>query len=397
MNEFTSGLDSVFSKILSKENIYEATEIQKIVIPHLLEKNDNIIFSSQTGTGKTYAYLLPILQNITPNDETQVVIIAPTLELCAQIKTKTDFLLQGLAAEKTTAHINAVLLTGSGNIKHQVDALKKSKPEIIIGNTKRILQLAEQRKLRLSRTRFVVLDEVDRLISAELLDETAVLLSLIKNESLVCAACSATVSKRHIDQVQKLLGKDFVFKQSESSEILQNNISHFAIWSEERRKIETLRSFISAVDPKKALVFTDKSDDVCNIVSKLQYRKKSVGGIYSGMDKKERKLALENFIQGSFNILVSSDLAARGLDIPNIKYIIQLTVPENSDIYVHRAGRTARAGKKGIMVSIGAEKDLRHLQNIEKKLRIKVFPKVLYGGKLLAPEDLENPKTQDEV
>ncbi|MDR0383427.1 MAG: C-terminal helicase domain-containing protein, partial [Spirochaetaceae bacterium] len=125
------------------------------------------------------------------------------------------------------------------------------------------------------------------------------------------------------------------------------------------------------------------------IVSKLSHHKYSITGIYSGMDKKTRKNALENFRLGRVNALVSSDLAARGLDIENITHIVTMGVNPDAEVYIHRAGRTARAGKKGVMVSIGSEKDLHNLRLIEKKLGLVVYPKILYKGKICQPEEFE--------
>ncbi|GMO47562.1 MAG: DEAD/DEAH box helicase [Termitinemataceae bacterium] len=387
------GIAQIFLQKLSEENISTPTEIQQLVIPQLLNKQ-SVVFSSQTGTGKTYAYLLPIVQTLYENPNlTRVLILSPTLELCAQIKTKADFLTAGLQ------NVNTALLVGSGNIKHQVETLKSEKPQILIGNTKRILQLSDQKKLNLHEINFVVLDEVDRLLSAELACDTKRILSFLRLQNqrrcstnsvqTIYAACSATISNKITASIKDIMQSDFVLTQSKKNEILQQNITHIAIWCEARRKVDTLRSLLSALNPKRALVFTDRSDDVQNIVTKLQYHKKNAAGLYSGMDKKLRRNVMRQFIDGSVNILVSSDLAARGLDIPGINYIIETTVPQNADIYIHRAGRTARAGKKGIMISIGDEIEMHALQSIEKKLKLVVYPKVLYGGKLCSPDDIE--------
>ncbi|GHT49331.1 DEAD/DEAH box helicase [Spirochaetia bacterium] len=416
--KFIDGIDQCLLQQLLKENIKTPTEIQQLVIPSLLQKQ-NVIFSSQTGTGKTYAYLLPILQNIlytaSRNDATNIplqqekcLIIAPTLELCVQIKTKVDFLLEAFLPE---SKLHCALLIGSGNIKHQIETLKLN-PCVIIGNTKRILQLSDMRKLNLREINFVVLDEADRLISAELVDDTKRILFSLgvrRSDSIntantanatapVYTACSATLSEKNIAAIKEVSGAaEFTVLRSGKNEILQQNITHIAIWCEERRKVETLRSLLAALKSRRTLVFTDKSDDVENMTAKLRYKThvyggrtiigKNVDGIYSGMDKTERRNVMKMFLDGSVSVLVSSDLAARGLDIPGIHYVIETTVPQDTDTYIHRAGRTARAGKKGTMISVGSEIDMRRLQSIEKKLHITVFPRVLFGGQLLPPDD----------
>jgi superfamily II DNA/RNA helicase len=153
-------------------------------------------------------------------------------------------------------------------------------------------------------------------------------------------------------------------------DVLKRNISHWAFYTEGRDKISTLRSFLLAE----------------NIVKQLNFRKVPCSGIYAKLDKVERKKAIDDFRSGRSRILVTSDLAARGLDIPDVTHIIQLDVNENEDFFIHRAGRTARDGKTGINVIFGDEKELRMLSRIEKKLGITIYPKVLYGGIVRTPE-----------
>ncbi|GMO50575.1 MAG: DEAD/DEAH box helicase [Termitinemataceae bacterium] len=396
------GIDSRILQKLATENIREPTEIQQLVIPLLLQKQ-NVIFSSQTGTGKTYAYLLPAIENAASGGH--CLIIAPTLELCVQIKNKVDFLLPSLDGEH---QIKSALLIGSGNIIHQISAIKEG-AQIIVGNTKRILQLSIQRKLNLKKINYIVLDEADRLVSSELYDETKEIIKKIsisqklQNQSIANIACSATLNEKSIAAIKEVFAQrtesnaEFKIVRSGKNEILQQYITHIAIWCEERDKIATLRSLLVALKPRRALIFATRSEEVQNIVAKLQYKThssggrtiigKNVAGLYSGMDRRDRRDVMEAFKVGDVTVLVSSDLAARGLDISGIHYIIETSVSENIDVYIHRAGRTARAGKKGTMISIGSEIDMRRLQSIERKLQITVYPKVLYGGRLLSPDD----------
>jgi superfamily II DNA/RNA helicase len=247
--------------------------------------------------------------------------------------------------------------------------------------------LASAGKLKLNRTEYLILDEADRLVSDEQAEETGELLRRV-NPSAVKIACSATLSPKTRLRLNALFGETPVY-ESDEQEILRNNILHWALWAEDRDRVNTLRSFLSAVRPKKALVFAERAALIDEIVSKLSHHKYSVAGIYSGMDKKVRKNALEDFRLGRVGALVSSDLAARGLDIENVTHIVTMGVNPDAEVYIHRAGRTARAGKKGVMVSIGSEKDLRNLRLIEKKLGLVVYPKILYKGRVYRPEEFE--------
>jgi superfamily II DNA/RNA helicase len=388
---FIEGIGSFFSERLLQKNIRTPTAIQEIVIPHILDKK-NIMFRSETGTGKTFAYLLPVLQNIV-NDapglagHCRVLVAAPTLELCSQIKNEIDFLLKDIEIDGRPVKIKALLASGAGNIDRQIESIRKDKPAIIAANTGRLLQLVNMNRLKLNRLEYLILDEADRLASDELWDETRQLLGCVKADA-VKIACSATFPQKIRPRLSSILG-EALFCESDRHEILHDKVLHWAVWAEDRDKIDALRSFLSAVRPKKALVFAERATSIQEIVSKLNHHKYSVVGIYSGMDKKERKKALDDFRGGRVPVLVSSDLAARGLDIENITHIVTMGVPEDSNVYIHRAGRTARAGRKGVMLSIGSENDLRRLRAIEKKLSLVVYPKILYRGKVCSPDEFE--------
>jgi len=397
MNAFAGlGVPPELGDRLAKKSIINPTAVQRMVIPKLLE-GKTVIFRSATGTGKTLAYLLPGLQLLlgdieTPYQGPRLLVIAPTLELCSQIKDEIDFLLDGKSG------VGVSLLIGSVNLSRQIDGIKKSRPLVVVGNPGRLLLLAKTRKLKLGDLRFLVLDEADRLTASECREETEALARLVSaelkrrasgnnasgNTGIVIAACSATVSAKTADFFKPLLD-DAEPLETDEREILRDRINHWAIFSESRNKNQTLVSFLAAAKPKKTLVFTGRSNDAGKTASVLQHKKIAAAALFGGMDKKDRKEAMERFRSGKAAVLVSSDLAARGLDIPGISHIIALDVSEDKDVYIHRAGRTGRAGKKGVMVSIGDEVEMRRLAALEKKLGITVYPKELYGGRVREP------------
>jgi superfamily II DNA/RNA helicase len=379
------GLSSFLVERLGARGINAPTEIQRLVIPHVLA-GENVLFRSATGTGKTFAYLLPLFERLLVAEGEgafpRVLIIAPTLELCSQIKQEADFLLKDKPCRVS-------LLIGSANMSRQIEALKKDKPHIIVGNTARLFQLERMGKLKLSRVEALVLDEGDRLISDELLAETAALLGRVNPRHVPARqalACSATMSPQSRERLIPLMGEAVITLETEEQEILRERISHWAFFSEERRKISALCSLLIASGAKKALVFTARGGQVGNIVSRLQYHKIAAVGLHSDMEKKARKQAMDAFRSEQARVLVSSDLAARGLDIPSITHIISLDVPVSAEAYIHRAGRTARAGRRGVVATIGDAEDLRRFAQLEKKLGITVYPKVLYKGSIVTPE-----------
>jgi superfamily II DNA/RNA helicase len=360
---------------------------------------EQVLFRSATGTGKTFAYLIPLVQRFLGlGDDGQggdsrrldrtgvsgpaILILAPTCELCSQIKQEADFLVH----ERPGAPVKVHLVIGSANMSRQIDGLKKDRPAIIVGNPARLLALARMGKLKLDRVEALVLDEGDRLMAEELAGETGELVRRI-NPQRQTAACSATMSATSKERLLPLMGGTVVIEETEEQEILRERISHWAIFSEDRRKISALGSFLAAAEAKKVLVFTARGGQVGNIVSQLQYHKIPAVGLYGDMDKKNRKQALDDFRAERARVLVSSDLAARGLDIPGISHVIALDVLNDPEAYIHRAGRTGRAGKRGIMVTFGDADELRNLARLEKKLGIAVYPKVLYRGRICTPEN----------
>lgn len=355
---------------LNQNEIKVPTAVQSQAIPFISE-GKSILFQSETGTGKTLAYLLPIA-----NKKTKAIILAPTIELASQIKTQTQML-----------GLKSGLLVGGAPIKRQIETLKE-KPEILIGGPARILELYHLKKIKLHEYSVIVLDEVDRLISPELRDETVALiesLNSVKKDSQLIA-CSATITKsteKILKDAKKETEIETLFLPPE--DVLRKRITHIAVFADRREKIDILRKILIAEKPEKALIFTSKIDQVANIVAKLKYKNVECEGLHAKTDKVLRKSIIDKFRSGKLKTLITSDLASRGLDIQNITHVIQMDFPSNDDFFIHRAGRTARAGKTGINIVIGDEYEMRKFSFLEKKLKIIVHPKMLFKGKLVKP------------
>lgn len=373
--------ESIVSK-LEEIGITEPTEVQKKIIP-LISEGKNIMFQSETGTGKTFAYLLPLLSrlNSTENRMARLMIASPTYELASQIKVQVQKI----------SGIKCALLIGGAPISRQIELLKE-KPEIVIGGPARLLELIHLKKLKADGIETLVLDEADRLLSPELRDSTKGLMErLPKLVQLI--GNSATVSKYTREILQKarngILNDEkenaILFVALPMENVLRKQISHWAIFSERRDKIDTLRSFINAEKPKKLLVFTSKSDQIENIASKLRFKKIDCETLCGKTNKVDRKSAIDRFRSGKTKILITTDLASRGLDIEGITHVVQMDLPEKEDFFIHRAGRTARAGATGINCVIGDAWEMENYARLEKKLKITVFPKMLYKGNVVDP------------
>lgn len=360
---------------LNSMNISEPTKVQQKVIPILME-GKNLVFQSETGTGKTFAYLLPLITKLKKEAETEnpnekhvkIIVCAPTFELSSQIK----------MAVQSISSIKTALFIGGSPIKRQTEALKE-KPEIVIGTPARLVELIRLKKLKTQYVNAIVFDEADRLVKKELIQECTELKNLVPQNAQIIA-CTAT-----IDSGTKKFFSGSEIEILPKEDVLAKNITHWAIYAETRDKIDTLRKFLAAENPEKALVFASRADQVENIYSKLKYKKVECACLYAKADKQARKAAIERFRSGKEHILITSDLGARGLDINGISHVIQMDLPSDSDFFIHRAGRTARAGKTGINVVIGDEYEMNAFAALEKKLGIKVFPKEIRNGKVQAP------------
>lgn len=355
---------------LSGLNITTPTKVQDELIPKIA-KGQNVIFQSETGTGKTFAYLLPLVNKLEKDEnktDVKILVVAPTFELASQIN----------QAAKSITDRKTALFIGGAPIKRQIETLKE-KPQIIIGTAARLVELVRLKKLKLNSLMAIVFDETDRLVKKEARDDTEMIRSLINRDTQIIA-CTATINK----QTRIFFGgiENIVLPEEN---ILQTKITHWAIYAETRDKIDTLRKFILAENPEKALIFTSRADQVENIYNKLKYKKIECECIHAKTDKQKRKSTFDRFRSGKCKLLITSDLSARGLDIPNITHVIQMDLPDDEDFFVHRSGRTARAGKTGINVVIGDEYEMNHYAALEKKFKIIVYPKEIRDGKVVAP------------
>lgn len=371
-NNIFSLLSPKVQEKLGGIGITEPTKVQEAVIPKVLN-GKNLVFQSETGTGKTFAYLLPLVQRLEEDEDRtklRILVVAPTFELASQIN----------AAAKSITERKTALFIGGTPMKRQIETLKE-KPQIIAGTAARLVELVRLKKLKLNDLYACIFDECDRLVKKESFADTNEL-RLILPQKIQLIGCSATINK----SVKIFFaGSDTEQIIMPEEDVLKKNITHWAIYAESRDKIEMLRKLIAAENHTKILVFTSRSDQVENIYSKLRYKGIECMALHAKADKQARKTAIDRFRSGKADILITSDLAARGLDIQNISHVVQMDYPDDDDFFIHRCGRTARAGKTGINVVIGDEYEMRKLAALEKKLGIIIYPKEIYNGKVIAP------------
>jgi len=371
------GVSRNIIEALNKMGINEPTEVQAKGIPHAL-KNKDIIAQSQTGSGKTLAYLLPIFQKVDTQQRTmQAIILAPTHELVMQVDKQIKLL-----AEASGVMITSAAIIGEVNITRQIEKLR-DKPQIIVGSAGRILELIKRKKINAQTVKTIVVDEADKLLDQHnFTGVNDVIKTTMRDRQLM--AFSANINAQTLNSARGLMEAPVVIKIDEK--IINPNITHLYFTAEQRDKIETLRKLLAAMKPQKAFVFINKTEKTQETTLKLQYHHYKAYGIYGLASKEERKKAMDNFRRGDINILVASDIAARGLDIQGVTHIFNLDLPEDAKEYLHRVGRTGRHGNPGTAVSIVTEREIVLIKRYERDFKIKLNEKLVYKGKIVDPD-----------
>lgn len=359
---------------LAVEKISEPMPIQVESIPVLLAGKDAYL-NSETGTGKTLAYLLPLFQKIDPLlAATQMVVVVPTHELAIQIQRQA-----GTVAVNSGLPIRSVLLIGGTLMQRQIDKLKK-KPQVVIGSAGRIRELIFMGKVKTDQVRSVVLDEADRLLSAESLASVrAIVKSMPPQRQMVFV--SAT-EQDGATREATVLAPGLVMVRAGSGRV-NSDIEHLYMVCEERDKPDWLRKLIRAMNPERSLVFVHRNEDAEVMASRLAHHKIKVADLHGAFTKVERKKAMDDFRGGHVNVLMASDVAARGLDIKGVTHIFNFDVPSESLVYLHRVGRTARAGAKGRAITLLSERELRLVRRFESELGITMTPILLREGEVV--------------
>ncbi|MRH41805.1 DEAD/DEAH box helicase [Aquibacillus halophilus] len=349
------------------------TPIQQKTAPLITEGKD-VIAESPTGSGKTLAYILPILQEIDLDQKhVQVIILASSHELVMQIN-------QELQRWTTGSGITSTTLIGGANIKRQLEKLKK-KPHIVLGTPGRIQEILKLKKLKVHQVKTLVLDEGDQLIVPEHL---SIIQEVIKGtpKERQLLLFSATLPPT-VEQLAKTFMNSPEVIRVTNKELDIPSVNHIYFVCEERDKIETLRKVVQ-VNQAKALVFFRDIGTLTVMAEKLEYKGISVGVIHGDSKKQAREQAIKEFRSGQSELLLATDVAARGLDIQDLTHVIHMDIPNKDTQYIHRSGRTGRLGStSGTVISIVTKAEESILQKISRKLDIPMEKKVLYKGQIV--------------
>ena len=351
-------------KAIRRAGFEEATPIQEKTIPLVLEGKD-VIGQAQTGTGKTAAFGLPVLQTIDPKEKSiQALIIEPTRELA--IQTQEELFRLG-RDEKAKVQV----VYGGADIRRQIRSLKQA-PAILVGTPGRLLDHLKRGTINLSNVKTIVLDEADEMLDMGFIQDIESILKYAANDHQTLLF-SATMPKP-IMRISEKFMKNPEVVQIKSKELTANLIDQYFVRTKENEKFDILCRLIDVQNPELAVVFGRTKRRVDELTRGLQARGYNAAGIHGDLSQGRRMNVLKRFKNGKLDILVATDVAARGLDISGVSHVYNYDIPQDPDSYVHRIGRTGRAGKNGISVTFVTPNELGYMKTIEQLTRKKMMP-----------------------
>tara|TARA_B110000503_G_scaffold66003_1_gene103612 strand:- start:1226 stop:2566 length:1341 start_codon:yes stop_codon:yes gene_type:complete len=357
------GISLALQQGLSDLNITEPTYIQQKAIPILLKQSEDVVALAKTGTGKTAAFGLPLLDLIdVESKHIQVVILAPTRELGQQIHSN----LEGYAKHLPLVSIASVC--GGIPIKPQIERLK-TPTQIVVATPGRLLDLVGREAIQLNKLSYLVLDEADEMVNNFQQELESIIKEIPKKRRTLLF--TATLSGAVKQLVQNYMSKHVVQIEDHTNGSVNLGIDHHYTVVTPIEKLDVLMHFLSARTGQRGLIFCKTKAAVNKLGKNLAINKFSSGLIHGSLTQGIRDRIMGQFREGHIDILVATDLAARGIDVQEISYVVHYHLPDSYDTYVHRSGRTARAGAKGFSLTILQEEELKDIPEFEKELGIK--------------------------
>ena len=356
------GLESFLIDALDVLDIKTPTSIQTKAIPVILNQKQDVVALAKTGTGKTAGFGLPLLQGIdTQNNSIQAIVLAPTRELGQQIfKNLTDF-------SSKKPEISIASIVGGIPIKPQIERLKKD-THVVIATPGRLIDLIQREAIDISETSLLVLDEADEMIAVLKEGLDTIIASLPKKRRTLLF--TATMPGSIKQMVQNYLSKHVVDIQADMETLGHQGIDHQYVVVKPIEKLEVLMHFLNTKEGQRGIIFCKTKAAVNKLAKKLAINKFSSGALHGSLTQGIRDRIMGQFREGHIDILIATDLAARGIDVKQISYVVQYHLPDTYDAYVHRSGRTARAGAKGLSLSVIQEEELADIPDLEQELSI---------------------------
>lgn len=361
------GISNDLVKGLTEMNIVEPSEIQQLAIPLLLTSTNDFIGQAQTGTGKTAAFGLPLLQKIQPQkQEIQGLILAPTRELCQQIAK------QLFKFTKFTDKIFIEAVYGGADMTLQIQRLQRP-THIVVATPGRLMDLIKKEVIDISQVKSVVLDEADEMLSMGFKEDLHGILDYIPTERTTWLF-SATMPEGIKEIIKKFLKPNPDRIEVGRSTGVNANITHEFVICNSKDKVQEMLHFLSYHKNERGMIFCQTKQAARVLTKQLQAKNISVDVIEGDMGQRDRDKVMRMFKTEKTEILVATDIAARGIDVKGLSFVLHYQLPQQIEYYTHRSGRTGRAGEKGISIAFISEKDRPKLLDIEKELKIRIKP-----------------------
>jgi ATP-dependent RNA helicase DeaD len=356
------GINKHLQQGLAHLEISVPTDIQEKTIPLVLNQTEDLVVVAKTGTGKTVAFGVPLLQLIDiQNPNVQVVILTPTRELGQQIHAN----LVAYASENPSISVASVC--GGIPIKPQIERLK-TPTHIVVATPGRLVDLVKRGAINLKQLSSLVLDEADEMVSALKKDLDLIIKEIPKSRRTLLF--TATLSGAIKQLVQNYMSKHVIHIEANMKTVGHQGIDHQYVVVEPIEKLNVLMHFLSSKEGQRGIIFCKTKAAVNKLAKNLAINKFSSGALHGSLSQGIRDRIMEQFREGYIDILVATDLAARGIDVKEVSYVVNYHLPDTYEAYVHRSGRTARAGAKGLSLTILQQEEVEDIPEFEQELGI---------------------------
>lgn len=358
------GLSKSLLRAVKQSGYEEATPIQEQTIPMVL-KGEDVIGQAQTGTGKTAAFGLPIIEHVDlDNPNIQAIVISPTRELAIQTQEE----LYRLGHDK---HVQVQVVYGGADIRRQIKALKKH-PQILVGTPGRLRDHISRGTVKLDHVQTLVLDEADEMLNMGFLDDIEAIIKETPEERQTLLF-SATMPPE-IRRIGVQFMRDPQTVKIKAKELTTNLVDQYYVRAKDYEKFDIMTRLIDVQDPDLTIVFGRTKRRVDELSRGLVARGYNAAGIHGDLTQDRRTKIMKKFKNGKLDILVATDVAARGLDISGVTHVYNYDIPSDPDSYVHRIGRTGRAGHHGVSLTFVTPNEMDYLHEIEKLTRVRMLP-----------------------
>ena len=360
------GINEHLQRSLVDLQISVPTEVQEKTIPVVLNQNEDLVVLSKTGSGKTAAFGLPLLQLIdTKNTSIQTLILAPTRELGQQIYNNL------ISFASWSDQIQIASFCGGTPIKPQIEKLN-STTHLVVATPGRLLDLIKREAIDLKHLKYVVLDEADEMLSALKSEVDTIIKAIPKTRRTLLFTATMLGTVKQL--VQNYMSKNIVTIEVDTTTLGHQGIDHQYVVVEPIEKLDVLLHFLNSKGGERGIIFCKTKAAVNKLAKKLAINKFSSGAIHGSLTQGIRDRIMGQFREGHIDILVATDLAARGIDVKEVSYVVNYHLPDTYEAYVHRSGRTARAGAKGFSLTILQHEEITEIADFENELGI-VFHK----------------------